>query len=266
MSDPAKRAAELEKKLLADDDTAKKNDDFQSEVMDAIGKIADAVGGLGKRMDAFEEKPKPAPPRRPAADFSTIEKDDTDIEFDQLPPEEQETLINEQYARRPGEARPVVADAARQNWNQAVRADTHYDRETRRHALHLSVQARADEVFREFGLKAPPPMAGERIQPYRTRLLKHLVRFSPAYKGVDLTNVRDPAAFAVCEKQIFADALAESKKPTNLAPGELRMVEKKDGVHIRREFFGQPSTWMNNFAGPVQMRGTGKWAHQDQRG
>jgi hypothetical protein len=90
--------------------------------------------------------------------------------------------------------------------------------------------------------------------------LKKLVRFSPSYKNVDLKKIPSDA-LAVAERQIFADAMVESRAPTDLAPGELRMVEKKVGPHIHREFYGQPAQWMHQFAGPVQMRATGKWLH-----
>jgi hypothetical protein len=41
------------------------------------------------------------------------------------------------------------------------------------------------------------------------------------------------------------------------------MVEKKRDGHTIREFYGQPRAWMDQFAGPVQMRGTGTFLHQN---
>jgi hypothetical protein len=39
------------------------------------------------------------------------------------------------------------------------------------------------------------------------------------------------------------------------------MVEKKADGHTIRDFYGRPGDWMNEFAGPVQLRGTGTWLH-----
>src|ERR1700679_1335300 len=104
------RARELERKLMADD-TEKDN-----QLMDAIGKIADAVSGLGKRMDAYEEKAKPAAPRRPLGETITDDEDDSDLAFEKLHPDDQQKLIGDlgdEMGREPGKARRVAADS----WN-----------------------------------------------------------------------------------------------------------------------------------------------------
>lgn len=89
-------------------------------------------------------------------------------------------------------------------------------------------QQRADSVFQAFGGRAPVPGAGELPDAYRHRVAGLLKGHSTAWKDVDLTKVADPTAFANAESMIYADALSAARRPTDLKPGQLRMLASTD--------------------------------------
>jgi len=119
------------------------------------------------------------------------------------------------------------------------------------------VQLRADAIANLFGEQAPPPMAGESVSGYRYRMAKHFKRHSKEFAGVDLSTIKAPEAFKAAEDVIYAAADSVGRAPPIVGPGRLHMRERKTDGHIVREFFGSPAVWMDQFAGPVQLRGTG---------
>ena len=56
---------------------------------------------------------------------------------------------------------------------------------------------------------------------------------------------------------------AWARSPATVPLGELRCVERQNGGHTIREFVGRPASWMNDFAGPIQLRGEGKFLHEN---
>jgi hypothetical protein len=116
-------------------------------------------------------------------------------------------------------------------------------------AEYQDAHARADSVYQELGLHAPPPHDGEGLLDYKTRLVKRLQQFSPKWKDENLRMMADAVvinpkstAFSNAEAQIYADAQVYAADPTvgDLRnPGRLREVHKRDqGGTVITEFHG----------------------------
>ena len=103
-------------------------------------------------------------------------------------------------------------------------------------------------------------------RPYRelrdrcVRLASALKDHSPTWKATD-TSKMDDATFDIVRSAVYSEAKQAARNPVNVPSGQLRMVERKNDGHTIREFHGQPKTWMDQFAGPVQMRGEGRFLH-----
>lgn len=102
-------------------------------------------------------------------------------------------------------------------------------------------QCKADSVFASFGERAPQPMAGERVMPYRRRIMTRLQKYSADYKEVDLHTIADSQLLSLAEKKIYADAQASAA--SSLEPGSgLREVVRTDATGRRiSNFIGEPS-------------------------
>ncbi len=102
-------------------------------------------------------------------------------------------------------------------------------------------QCKADSVFASFGERAPQPMAGERVMPYRRRIMTRLQKYSADYKEVDLHTIADCQLLSIAEKKIYADAQASAA--SGLEPGSgLREVVRTDATGRRiSNFIGEPS-------------------------
>ncbi|MEL5258408.1 NUDIX hydrolase [Serratia nevei] len=102
-------------------------------------------------------------------------------------------------------------------------------------------QCKADSVFASFGERAPQPMAGERVMPYRRRIMTRLQKYSADYKEVDLHTIADSQLLTIAEKKIYADAQASAA--SSLEPGSgLREVVRTDATGRRiSNFIGEPS-------------------------
>jgi hypothetical protein len=104
-------------------------------------------------------------------------------------------------------------------------------------------------VFQAFGEDAPAPMSGEQPQDYRIRLAGRLLRYSTDLKGIDLQAIGDSTAFKAVEDKIYADALRESGRHSDVPEGQLRevtTVDRATGVRMthfygRNTFFRQMS-------------------------
>jgi hypothetical protein len=94
-----------------------------------------------------------------------------------------------------------------------------------------AAQAKADRVAQMFGDSAPPPLQGESLLNYRSRLASKYQAHSKAYKDSDLSKVGDPIALSMVEDAIYLDAAREAEHPTHsLRPGELRPMVRLDGA------------------------------------
>jgi len=119
-----------------------------------------------------------------------------------------------------------------------------------RHAA-ARFQSRADAVFQAFGDSAARYMAGESLTAYRQRLLSKLKKHSKAWAKADLYRLRDPAALAIAESQIFADAAEYARSPASVPEGVVREVKERDqsGREIIR-FYGSPNDVWSAFRHP----------------
>jgi hypothetical protein len=113
----------------------------------------------------------------------------------------------------------------------------------------MTLQARADETYREAGrIGAPPPLGHERPAEFRMRLVQGLQRFSPKWRNIDLANARDAGALDTIEAQIYADA-RKFGRTADLKPGEIRErhsttggghrvieFDGGEGAHFTQEF------------------------------
>jgi hypothetical protein len=89
-----------------------------------------------------------------------------------------------------------------------------------------------------------------------------LKEHSPTWKAAEVTSAfADDASFSIVRDQVYSEAKRTAANPVNVQPGQLRMIEKKRDGHIIREFVGDPRSWMDPFAGQVQLRGTGTFLH-----
>lgn len=109
------------------------------------------------------------------------------------------------------------------------------------------IQSQADRAATAWGKDAKHPWDGEGITAYRRRSARAHQKHSPAWKGVDLVALSGQA-LRNATAQIFADSIAASTAPESY--GEtLREVTRRDPEtgQIRREFYGSPSAWTNQF-------------------
>jgi hypothetical protein len=121
----------------------------------------------------------------------------------------------------------------------------------------VDCQERADAAYRALSLPgAPPPLSGEGLRGYQTRVLEKLKPYSPAWKDADLRKLRDysPTTLDVVEQQVLADAkkVGDDRTVTFAADGislRERRVKNEAGVEMI-EFHGpSPLAWMSGFMG-----------------
>jgi hypothetical protein len=222
MTDEEKRAAEIDAAVREAD--AKKRADAEgptlADVMAAIGKCSDAIEGHGKMLSDLGDRVGVL--ETPAVD------DDANPSGDK--------------------AKAAAAVDAKKRADAAADLD---GPDARRAAAEC--QMRADAVALAFNERAPQRLSREPIHAYRVRLLTPYLKRSPTLKDISLDELPAGQAFDMIEKQIFADAVAWSRSPDAVAPGQLLMVEKKlDGGHVYRTFQGHPRSWMDEMAGPVR--------------
>jgi hypothetical protein len=118
----------------------------------------------------------------------------------------------------------------------------------------IAAQSRADSALRAIGdaSGAPPPVAGERLLEYRSRLLEPLRKYSVRAKNANLSAIRDANAFDVIEDYIYADAMAAVRNSTIFGRGELRAIREADasGRFITR-YIGDGSACWDQFNPPT---------------
>lgn len=285
------------------DDMAKKDasagenpDDKLSHVLDAMKAMTDAVGGLTKRMDAFEEKEKERDDaarkdakerddkarddraRDDKARKDKAKKDDDETEAERMAADKAKKDAAEKEEKEEKEAKERE-DAARKDSADVIGRISAVEKAVKDvgakfqpisdddHHLLAEAWSRTDDVCSALGQKTPRAIPGESSMQYRRRMTKQLRQFSPTWKGMKdeefARAVTDDAAFGVVEGQIMTEAAAYARSPATAKPGILRMIEKKRDGHTIREFVGQPSDWMNSMAGATQLRGSGRFAGLD---
>lgn len=240
--------------LVRMDDAGSKRIDSVLSAMDAMcGKMDDVTKRMDAhtaRMDAAEAKEKEGAPEKVAAD----KKDgDDDKDKDKKDAEEEEAKAKEAKDKKDAEekekAEKEKADAAEKLARSAVDRIAAVEKampkqltDAERHDFSKA-QARADEVFSAFGKKAPYPLNGEDLLPYRRRMANDLKAHSRAWKDVDVLAINDAATFQIAEDTIFREAAQAALRPTDLRHGELRELVRQDSTTGIRtvEFVGNQS-------------------------
>jgi hypothetical protein len=196
-----------------------------------LREVMDALGNLGKRMDALEKK-----------------DDDDDSGSEDNP------VNAAPLGKREGAPQQLAADATQtraDNFKWQKRMDTigKVTCQPETQDLFSKFQARSDRVYGYHGQQAPKPLHGETLNAYRRRLLLPFLPYSPAFRRADLNVLAvDPASFNHAEDVILADATAEARNPTTVPMGHLRMRVEQRGGHTYTEFFGRPKSWMASLA------------------
>jgi hypothetical protein len=290
MSEAAKSAEELEAdKKRADAATAETHSiDNTLAKLDAMcSGIADTVGKLAGRMDAYESEMKAEKDRK---DSKKARKDRIDTlkarcdsgeaseeERKELKELEGGTAADSKKGRKDAEEATEEAKKLHEEEGKAIndsvaaavaaaveplqRQIAELTRATatpsREEADAMAdAQVRCDSVAQLFGEAAPRPLAGESLLAFRKRLVKPFVPRSPTWAGAaEAIPVMAQDAFDVAERQIYAEAAIAAKRPTHLPPGTLQMIVKTDPETGQkfREFTGDPEACWGRFKSPTRM-------------
>jgi 8-oxo-dGTP pyrophosphatase MutT (NUDIX family) len=264
----AKKDAAKDDAARKDADAGKSLDEKLSHVLDAVTGCMDAVKRVDARMDAMDEEKKKA---------DAAKKD----EFPDKEAEKTAADKAKKDAAEKEEEEKKKADAAKKDEEDKAKADAAglgdriaaVERAVKAtdakitpipdddHSRLADAWAIADDACRALGMNGPRAMPGETSAQFRRRVVKLLKPHSATWKDVDIGTAAyaDEAMFAVVEKQVLTDAARAARDPANVAGDQLRMIERKADGHTIREFVGRPASWMNQFAGPVQLRGEGKF-------
>jgi|SRR5581483_9721269 len=266
-ADAARRDAEEKEKAEKEKaDAARRDSETSNKDLKAI---ADAVGGLAKRMDAWDEAAKEKQAKK---DAKRARRDAEQKTPEQLAADKAKKDAEEKEAKEEKEK----ADAAKAD--AALKADLDGTKKRLEEitamipkavgdAVHFTMiecQARADEVFREFGERAPIPQNGETPMIYERRCVRALRKHSPTWAKVTDdafgTAFADDASFGVVRDQVYEQAIKTARDPSTVPVGQLREVVKRgDGGHTVREFHGSPRAWMDQFAGATKLKAEGDW-------
>lgn len=113
-------------------------------------------------------------------------------------------------------------------------------------------QARADSVANAYGERAPAPMSGEGVIPYRKRLLGLFKQRCSQHGSLDVSKIDDPAVLDVIEGRVYADAQAAAA--TAAPEAGLREIRQTDAAgRVHTTFHGRPNDWMKQFQTPVRL-------------
>jgi hypothetical protein len=275
----AARKDEALKTMIADavKDAMKPAMDATERCMDAAEKVMDRMDRMDARMDAMgseetaedkarkdaEEKEREDKARRDAMSAEEKEREDKA----RKDAEAAEAKEREDKARKDAEAkereehadadlvalRAQVADLhSRLGRQELITPVPLTDADS--HAL-LDRQAMADEVFAQFGERAPPPQVNETLPTYRRRLLRRLDAYSDSLKETPWQTMPDGKALDELETRVYADAVAYAHSPASVPAGHLApVVERTPAGHTITRYRGDASTWMRPMAGAVTSR------------
>jgi hypothetical protein len=127
----------------------------------------------------------------------------------------------------------------------------------------LAAQDKAQRVAQAHGAEAPPPVVGETLTQYRTRLLTPYQPHSATWARVRLHTLA-PDALSVAENAIYNDSLVFAHDPANVPEGCLREIIDTDrtGRRISR-FVGHPEACWGAFKAPAKY--VTSWSGAQQR-
>lgn len=100
------------------------------------------------------------------------------------------------------------------------------------------MQVRADAVYQALGRRAPPPLPYEYPEEFRIRLIEGLRPHSTSWHGVSLENLPGTALDQI-EAQIFDEARADARCPSDLKPNEIRSLVRQDSGRMVTDFVGR---------------------------
>jgi len=277
------------------DDRAKKDSENIDKMLSFCDSMRTMCDGVMKRMDAFEAREKERDDaarkdgKRDDSKRDDAKRDDGSKKDDATPEElaaadkakkdaeekEKEEREKADKAKKDAEAKErddkAKADSvellrridaqAKQIEQMAMQIPAGLDAPD--YAKFADVQARADDVMRSFDLArgAPPFLHGETIGAYRRRLARGLQPHCEKWKSVDLSGpaFADDQVFAPVEADIYEAARKAANDSTGVPAGQLRMRSRKlPSGHTVNEFFGDPSSWMDQFSGPVRQFAEGR--------
>lgn len=235
----------------ADADAGSALDKKLSAMTDTVGKLADSVGAITKRMDAADQSRKDAEEseKRKAGDPEQLKADkakkDAEDEVDKKKKADAEAEEKEKAKADSADVRKRI-DAVAAMIPKSI-GDADYSAVT-------DAQARADAVFSVFGQGAPRPLQGETAGLYERRCARLLKEHSPTWKKIDVDGqaFADDQAFGIVRDQIYTEAKATGLSPTTVEPGRMRMITRRSGGHEIHEFVGEPRSWMDPMAGAAR--------------
>jgi hypothetical protein len=113
-------------------------------------------------------------------------------------------------------------------------------------------QSRADEAYSLHGDRAAPPMQGESVVGYRTRMARGLQRYSKLWKDTDLDRLAraDATAFANAESLIYADSAVAAREPVGVDGQLIARKFVSETGHRITEYAGDPGVWLAPFTQP----------------
>jgi hypothetical protein len=194
-----------------------------------LDKLLECLDMLGKRMDQYDAQKDAAKRDGAEAAMVTSDKKKKDAEGKEIEEE--------------GDPRPLKAD----------RKDSYRDSDEIRNELS-EIQSDADRSCSAWNQEARRPMQNELPSEYRRRVARPLQQYSDAWKDVDLKELSGQA-LKVAADQIFKDSFAAATNNDTFAgAGTLRETRRTDPAtgHRIREFYGDPWSWMQQFAPPRQ--------------
>jgi len=216
---------EIEKKEMEEKEKTARMDADGGEKLDRILKHLDSMHA---RMDAMEakfakkdseetEEKKNVPGNAPSPSKMDAKKDgeaESEVEKDRKESERDEAA--ELRKRMDAAEREVkeIKDSAK----EIPEAEQNE---------YTDAQSRADSVAQVFGKQAPRPMRGERLIPYRKRMLEPYRKYSDKWKNVEL-GLMSKQILDIAEAEIYADAMKAGLQPTDLPPGKFREVTRVD--------------------------------------
>lgn len=247
-------------------DSSKRDDEGSAgtllkSVVDAVTSMKDAITGLGKRMDAVEEMSRSDKKRDDGAKKDNEEEGEKDkpknLAADKAKKDAAKKDEDEKEEKAKDDAAKADSADVRKRIEEVAAMIPKDLNDADYHAI-ADAQARADEVFVDFGKHAPRPLQGETVGAYERRAVRTLKQFSPTWKDVDVTSAfADDASFGIVRDQVYREAKRTAADPSNVKAGELKMIKRQRDGHTYIEFHGEPRTWMDPLAGPVQLRAEG---------
>jgi 8-oxo-dGTP pyrophosphatase MutT (NUDIX family) len=202
------------------------------------------LDAMTARMDAFEEKNKPAQ-EMTAADKA--KKDSEEEEAKKKADADEKEAAKE--AKRADKAKADAAISARITEVESRLPKALDDADL---AKMADCQARADSVAHAFGDSAPRPLQGEAVLAYRKRLAAKFKDHSPAWKSISMDAIND-AVIDLAETQIYSDAMTAAMNPVSTHGQGLREIKRTSaGGHQISEFVGDVSAFTSQFKPPVR--------------